>query len=435
MTVCVTGLGAATPLGLSYKDLWSGLCSGKCGISRITAFDPSSFKCQIAGQLPEFSIRDYVPKAIRKTTKLMSRDIEIAIIAANEAFKDAGLKTKAFDDEQSITIDPKRSAIILGANSISCDLLEIAPSIAKGVVDGKFDIRKWGTDSIETVTPLWLLKYLPNMLACHIGIIHDLQGPSNTLTCAESAGLLAIGEAAQIIARGDADIALAGGGESKVNPIVHMRQSLLKRANDDSNDNPTEACRPFDQNANGCIFGEGAGCVILEDYDRAKKRSAKIYAQIAGFGQSCSLSTKYESLEPDGKAVQYAIEAALAEAKIKPEQIDLIIPHGTAVVADDIAEAKGIRNALGGAGEKIPVLPTKSMLSNTGSGAGAVDFVAACCAINDGVIPAAKNCTSVHKECKLNIVREQIKKKINYVLCIAYTYGGQTAAVILKNED
>jgi 3-oxoacyl-(acyl-carrier-protein) synthase len=128
---------------LSYKDLWAGLCSGKSGISRITAFDPSSFKCQIAGQLPEFSIRDYVPKAIRKTTKLMSRDIEIAIIAANEAFKDAGLKTKAFDDEQSITINPKRSAIILGANSISCDLLEIAPSIAKGVVDGKFNIQKW----------------------------------------------------------------------------------------------------------------------------------------------------------------------------------------------------------------------------------------------------------------------------------------------------
>ncbi len=435
MTVCVTGLGAATCLGLSYKDLWAGLCSGKSGISRITAFDPTSFKCQIAGQLPEFSIRDYVPKAIRKTTKLMSRDIEIAIIAANEAFKDAGLKTKAFDDEQSITINPKRSAIIFGANSISCDLLEISPSIVKGVVDGKFNIQKWGTDSIETVTPLWLLKYLPNMLACHIGIIHDLQGPSNTITCAESAGLLAIGEAAQIIARGDAELALAGGGESKVNPIVHMRQSLLKRANDDCNDNPTEACRPFDQNANGCVFGEAAGCVVLEDLDRAKKRNAKIYAQIAGIGQSCSISTKYEALEPDGKGVQYAIEAALAEAKIKPEQIDLIIPHGTGVVADDIAEATGIRNALGAIGETIPVFPTKSMVSNSGSGAAAVDFVAACCAINDGVIPAAKNCTTVNKECKLNIVKEQIKKKINYVLCTAYTYGGQTAAVILKNEN
>jgi 3-oxoacyl-[acyl-carrier-protein] synthase II len=141
-------------------------------------------------------------------------------------------------------------------------------------------------------------------------------GPSNTITCAESAGLLAIGEAAQIIARGDAELALAGGGESKVNPIVHMRQSLLKRANDDSNDNPTEACRPFDQNAHGCIFGEAAGCVVLEDSDRAKNRSAKIYAQIAGIGQSCSLSTKYEALESDGKGVQYAIEAALAEARL-----------------------------------------------------------------------------------------------------------------------
>ncbi|HAL45393.1 MAG: hypothetical protein A2Y12_16505 [Planctomycetes bacterium GWF2_42_9] len=433
MTVCITGLGAATCLGLSYKDLWAGLCSGKSGISRIGGFDPTSFKCQIAGQIPEFSIRDYVPKSIRKTTKLMSRDIEIAIIAANEAFKDADLKTKAFD-EQNVTINPKRSAIILGANSISCDLLEIAPSIVKGVVDGKFNIHKWGTDSIETVTPLWLLKYLPNMLACHIGIIHDLQGPSNTITCAESAGLLAIGEAFQIIARGDAELALAGGGESKVNPIVHMRQSLLKRANDDCNDNPTEACRPFDQNANGCIFGEAAGCIVMEDSGRAKSRNAKVYATVAGFGESCSINANYQALEPDGKGVQYAIESALENAKIKPEQIDLVIPHGTAVVSDDIAEAAGIRNALGGWGEKVPVFPTKSMVSNTGSGAGAVDVVAACCAIKDGVIPAAKNCTAVHKDCKLNIVKEQIKKKINYVLCTTYTYGGQTAAIVVKSE-
>jgi 3-oxoacyl-[acyl-carrier-protein] synthase II len=434
MTAVITGLGATTCLGLSYKDLWAGLCSGKCGISRITAFDPTSFHCQIAGQVPAFSIRDYVPKAIRKTTKLMSRDIEIAIVAANEAFKDAGIVTKAFD-EQNITIDPKRSAIILGANSISCDFNEIAPSVVKGAVDGKFDIRKWGTDSIETVTPLWLLKYLPNMLACHIGIIHDLQGPSNTITCAESAGLLAIGEAYQIIIRGDAELALAGGGESKVNPIVHMRQSMLKRANDSSNDNPEEACRPFDENAKGCIFGESAACIVLEDSERAKKRNAKIYAGVAGFGQSCSINANLEALEPDGKGVQYAIESALENAKIKPEQIDLIVPHGTGVFNDDVAEAAGIRNALGGAGEKIPVLPTKSMVSNSGAGAGAVDVIAACCCMNEGLIPAAKNCTTVNKECKLNVVREPIKKKINYALCTTYTYGGQTAAIILKNEN
>ncbi|HBG25867.1 MAG: hypothetical protein A2Y10_17935 [Planctomycetes bacterium GWF2_41_51] len=434
MTVAITGLGAATCLGLSYKDLWAGLCGGKCGISRITAFDPESFECQIAGQVPAFSIRDYVPKSIRKTTKLMSRDIEIAIIAANEAFKDSGLKTKAFD-EQNITINPKRSAIILGANSISCDLLEIAPSIAKGAVDGKFDIRKWGTDSIETVTPLWLLKYLPNMLACHIGIIHDLQGPSNTITCAEAAGHLAICEAFHIILRGDADVALAGGGESKVNPIVHMRQALLKRATKEHNNNPEQACRPFDADAKGGVFGEAAGCVVLENLEIAKNRNAKIYASVAGIGQSCSINANYEFLEADGKGIQYAIESAIESAKIKPEQIDLIVPHGTGIYAEDVAEAAGIHKALGSIASQIPVFPTKSMVSNTGSAAGAVDVIAACCAINEGVIPAAKNCDNVNKNCKLNIVKEQIKKRINYALCTGYTYGGQTAAIILKNDN
>ena len=430
----ITGLGAVTPLGLSYQDLWTGLCQGKCGIGRITAFDPSGFTCQIAGQVPEFNIRDYVPKSMRKTTKLMSRDIELAVVAANEAFKDAGLITKAFD-EQNITINPERTAIILGAGLISCDLVELAPGVAKSITDGKFDIKKWGSQGIEQLTPLWLLKYLPNMLACHVGIIHDIQGPSNSITCAEAASHLAIGEAMQIIVRGDADIAIGGGGEAKVNAIVHLRQCLLKRATADYNDEPAGACRPFDADAKGSVFGEAAGCVIMERPENAKQRGAKIYAQIAGFGQSCSINPKYESLEPDGKGVQYAVEAALDEAKIKPEQLDLIIPHGTGILSDDIAEAKGICNALGSAAEKIPVLPTKSMTSNTGAAAGAVDVITACCAIKDGIIPAAKNCSKKNKDCKLNIVTEQIKKKINYILCESFTYGGQTAAIVLKKYE
>ena len=430
----ITGLGAVTPLGLSYKDLWSGLCQGRCGIDRITAFDPSGFTCQIAGQVPEYNIRNYVPKSMRKTTKLMSRDIELAVIAANEAFKDAGHKTKA-SEEQDVSINPERTAIILGAGLISCDLVELAPAVAKSITDGKFDIKKWGSQGIEQLTPLWLLKYLPNMLACHVGIIHDIQGPSNSITCAEAAGHLAIGEAAQIIARGDADIAIGGGGEAKVNPIVHLRQCLLKRAAADYNDNPKAACRPFDADAKGSVFGEAAACVIMENPENAKKRGAKFYAQIAGFGQSCGINSKYESLEPDGRGVQYAIEMALDDAKIKPDQLDLIVPHGTGVASDDIAEARGIEKALGSAAGSIPVFPTKSMISNTGAAAGAVDVVAACCVMKEGIIPAAKNCERKNKDCKLNIVKEQIKKNINYVLCCSYTYGGQTAAIVLKKYE
>lgn len=254
--VVITGLGAITPLGLTAEHTWAGLCAGSCGIGPITAFDPVGFTCKIAGQAPGYDIRQYVPKSHRKATKLMSRDIELSVIAAQEALTDSGLRTKGIDAE-NINIDPARVAVNLGAGLISCDLVELAPAVAASVTEGKFDIRKWGKEGLELVTPLWLLKYLPNMLACHIGIIHDLQGPSNTITCGEAGSHLAIAEASQIIARGDSDIAVAGGAEAKVNPIVMIRQCLLKRATSENNDDPASACRPFDADAKGSVFGEG----------------------------------------------------------------------------------------------------------------------------------------------------------------------------------
>ena len=235
--VVITGFGAISPLGLTASEMWTSLCAGRVGIDTIKAFDPAGFDCKIAGEVPEYKIRDFVPKAHRKATKLMSRDIELAVIAAHEAVNHAGLVTKGTDPE-NINIDPARTAINLGAGLISCDMTELAPAVAASITDGKFDIRKWGKEGLELVTPLWLLKYLPNMLPCHIGIIHDIQGPSNTITCAEAAGHLAIIEAAQMIARDDSDVAFAGGAEAKVNPIVMMRQSLIKRATVEDNDDP-----------------------------------------------------------------------------------------------------------------------------------------------------------------------------------------------------
>ncbi len=431
--VVITGLGAASPLGLSSGQTWQGLCAGRCGISEITAFDPVGFDCKLAGQVPDFKIQKHVPKAFRKATKLMSRDIELAVIAANEALASSGLITRAMDPE-NVNIDPERIGINLGAGLISCDLVELAPSVAKSVTDGRFDIRKWGKDGLEMVTPLWLLKYLPNMLACHVGIIHDIQGPSNTITCAEVSGYLAIIEASEIIARGDCDIALAGAAEAKINPLLMARQCLLKRTTSEKN-NPEGACRPFDADAKGSVFGEAAGVVILENKENARKRGAKIYAEIIGGGQSNSINPAYQQLEPDGKGIQIAIEKALADAEIAPEDLDLIIPHGTGIPADDLAEATAIQAAMGKSAGKIPVWPTKSMLSNTAAASGAMDIIAAVCAINDGKIPAAKNCDTKAKGCDLNIVKQQIDKKIRYALCCGYTYGGQTAAVVLKGMD
>jgi 3-oxoacyl-[acyl-carrier-protein] synthase II len=432
--VLITGLGAVTPLGLTVDDTWAGLRAGRVGIDTITAFDPVGFGCKLAGQVPEYIIRDHLPKSLRKSVKLMSRDIELSIIAANEAVRNAGLVTKGIDPE-NVNVDPERMAINLGAGLISCDLVELAPAVAASLTDGKFDIYKWGKDGLELVTPLWLLKYLPNMLACHVGIIHDIQGPSNTITCAEASGHLAIAEAAQVIARGASDIALAGAAEAKVNPIVMIRQCLLKRATSQNNDDPASACRPFDAGARGSVFGEAAGVVVLENMESAENRSARIYAEIAGVGQSNNINPAYEHLEPDGYGLRIAIEKAMADAGISPEDLDLIIPHGTGIPADDLAEAKAIQAALGSIAAEIPVWPTKSMLSNSGAASGAVDVVGAVCAMKEGSIPAAVNCNRQIDGCDLNILDQPRETNIRHALSCSYTYGGQTAAVVLRQPQ
>lgn len=430
--IAITGYGAVSCLGLTADDFWKNICEGKSGIETIKSFDASKFESQLGGEVAEYKLRDYVPKYHRKATKLMSRDIELSVIAADEAVKSSGHVSKAIDAENT-TLEPTRTAINLGAGLISCELVELSESVKHSITDGKFDIHKWGEKGLETLTPLWLLKYLPNMLACHIGIIHDIQGLSNTITCGEVSSYLAIAEAAQIIERGDADVALAGGGEAKVNPVVMLRQQLLKRATT-SNDKET-ACRPFDAGADGSVFGEAAGIFVLENPELAKKRGAKIYATIAGVGQSASLNAEFHHIEADGKGITIAIEKAMAEAGISASDIDLIIPHGTAIAADDKAEAIGITNALGDAIKDIPVLPIKSMVANNGAASSALDMLAAVKAIETSTIPAARNCETVADGCELNINKTIQQKDVNCVLCVGYTFGGQTAAMVIKKYD
>lgn len=432
--VVVTGLGAISPLGINVEEMWSGLCAGQSGIGAITAFDPTGLPCDVAGQVPEYRISKHVPRSHRKAVKLMCRDIELAVIAAREAVVSSGLITKGIDADQ-VNVDPRRMAIDLGAAMISCELPELGPGVAASTTDGKFDIRKWGAEGLRHVTPLWLLKYLPNMLACHVGIIHDIRGPSNTLTCAEASAHLAIGEAAQIIARRDSDVALAGGVEAKVNFLIMVRQVLLGRTAPRCEDAPERVSRPFDAGARGAVFGEAGGIVVLESLETARQRGAPILAEIIGIGQSHSLHSVYDRLEPDGKGLTIAIDQALADAQIKPEQLDLIIPHGTGVPEDDLAEARAIEAALGAAARNVPVWPTKSMLATTGAAAGALDVIAAVKAMQDGVIPAAQNFDRPADGCKLDISAQSRHRTIHHALCCSYTHGGQTAAVVLKRLD
>jgi 3-oxoacyl-[acyl-carrier-protein] synthase II len=430
--VFITGLGTVSPLGLTADELWKGICGGVCGLKEITAFDASGFECRIAGEAPEFKVNKCVPKYHRKATKLMSRDIELAVVAADNAVNSSGLVTKAIDPE-NVTIEPERFAINIGSGMISCDLPELGPAVAASIVDGKFSLKAWGENGLSKITPLWLLKYLPNMLACHVGIIHDIRGPGNNITLAEISGIASVIEASQTIGRAAADAALAGAAEAKVNPVVLMRQQLLKRSLVGDYESPETACRPFDKNARGSVFSEGGGIVVLEDSQTACSRGARVYAQIAGCGQSMSLNTRYERLEPDGKGLEIAVEKAITDAGIIPEDIDLVMPHGTGLADDDAAEAFALRRVFGESAGNAYVLPTKSMIGHCGAASGIIDIVIACKAMENSYIPAAKNCPD--NISGLMISEKSIVKKIKYALCCGYTFGGQTAAVILKNPE
>jgi 3-oxoacyl-(acyl-carrier-protein) synthase len=272
------------------------------------------------------------------------------------------------------------------------------------------------------------------MLACHIGIIHDIQGPSNSITCGEVSGHIAIIEARDIVARGAAEVVLAGGGEAKLSPFVMMRQVLLERTTP-VDDDPVSACRPFDTGAAGSVFGDGAGLVVMEDFEYARRRGATILAEILGTGESNNINPVFRRLEPGAPGLQLAIRKALDEARTRPEEIDMIIPHGTGIAADDREEAAAIAAVFGTATERIPVLPTKSMISNTGAAAGGLDVIAAVCAIRDGIIPAAKNCTSKAPWCKLSLPSKKMQKKVCRVLCCGYTYGAQTAAIVIGGVE
>src|SRR3954468_3211015 len=326
--VVITGVGVVTPIGIGADAFWENLLAGKCGIKKISAFDPSGFPSQIAGEVPSYKIGDYVPKSYRKATKVMARDTELAVIAADHAFKDAGIQSKAYTESPSI--DGKRFGCNIGAGLISAELNELTAAMQTARDadhPNQLDLKKWGRDGMGTLTPLWLLKYLPNMLACHVTIIHGLMGPSNTITCAEALSHLAIGEAFRTLQRSKADLAICGGAESRINPMGIIRQALLGRLNESHNDSPADAVRPFDAEAKGTVFGEGGGLLILETLEHAQQRGAKIYAELVGFAAS---QDTYKVTEPDptGRSYGKAIENALKDAKLAPRDVDLLIPHG-----------------------------------------------------------------------------------------------------------
>jgi 3-oxoacyl-[acyl-carrier-protein] synthase II len=426
--VVITGIGVISPIGIGTKAFWENLLAGQVGVRRLASFDPAGLPCQIAGEVPAYKIGDYVPKSYRKATKVMARDIELAVVAADDAFKDAGLQTKANTDSPSI--DSRRFGCNIGAGLISADLNELTGAMHTAREGNKLDLGRWGREGMGQLTPLWLLKYLPNMLACHVTIIHELKGPSNTITCSDASSHLAIGEAFRTIQRGDADCAICGGSESKVVPMGIIRQTLLKRLTELNNDSPDQAVRPFDADATGTVVGEGGGLFILEEFEHAKKRGAKIYAELVGFGAS---QDTYSVRDPDpsGHSYSKAITKALAEAKANAADVGLLVPHGLGIPSHDRAELAGLKSAFGSALEKVAMAPIKAQTASLAAGSG-VDAAAAVLSLHHGRIPAAINSRKIIDGQKLNVRPEVRDVQVDVAVSSVYSLGGQNAALVFK---
>jgi len=439
--VVVTGLGLVTPIGIGAEAVWTALIEKKAGIRRISVFDPGHFDSQVGGEVSALAVRDFVPKTYRKSTKVMARDIEIAVAAAYEAVKDAGLKTKCLIERGEAqgppNLDSTRFGANIGAGLICADLAELAGALSTAANErGEFDIRKWGAEGMNNLTPLWLLKFLPNMLSCHVTIVHDAQAPSNTITCSEASSHLAVGEAFRTIARGAADICICGGAESKTNPMGLLRQQLLNRLTTTHNADPAAACRPFDVSRDGTVIGEGGGLMILEELEHARARRAPIYAELVGFGASNNAHSWSEP-HPQGEGIALAIRKALADAQLPADALDLVTTFGTGIVEQDLSEARGIHAALGTRASKVPALAIKGAVGNNGAGSGAIDLSAAMLCMKHNTIPPSLNVQTVDPQCGLNVVRgDPLDARIDVALSLAYALGGgQNAALVLKRLE
>ncbi len=433
--VVITGLGTVSAFGVGAEPTWQAILEGRSAINVIRRFNPCGFTCKMAAEVDaaDLNIRKIVPKSYRKATKVMCRDIELAVVAAAAAVGDAGLVTRAVDPDSEPTIAPTRVGCHIGAGLVAADVDELTAALwTSRRDDGSFDMGHWGRSGMENLTPLWLLKYLPNMLACHVTIIHDCQGPSNTITCCESSSGLSIGESIRVIQRGAADCCLTGGAESKLNPMAFLRQQFAGRlAPTIDDEDPTSIARPFDAAARGTIVGEGGGILVLEALDVAAGRGVTPYAELVGFASTQSHCPDTVGLEIEPGGIADAIEQAVAEAG-GPE-IDAIVPLGSSIPQIDRAEAAAIKQFFGAAGGRIPLITTIPNLGNCQAGAGAISVAVAACALKAQTLPARLNTTSADgldaAACGSRAA------ELNHVLVFQTSQGGQNAAMVLRRID
>ncbi len=405
--VVITGMGALTPIGNNTDEMWESLKKGKCGIDEITRFDTTEYKVKLAGELKNFNEEDYLDK---KECRKLDKFSKYAIIAAREAWKDSGL-----DKE---TQDMERVGTILGAGIGGIETIEQ-------------ENKKLLTKGPDRISPLYIPTGIVNMAAGNVAIDLGTKGESIAIVTACATGTHCIGESYRIIKHGYQDIAVTGGTEASISPSSiagFTNARALSKATDKD-----RASIPFDKERNGFIMGEGAGVLILEELEHAKKRNARIYAEVVGYAAT-SDAYHITSPLPDGEGGARAMKNAIKDAKIDPKEITYINAHGTSTPLNDACETKAIKTALGEENaKKVLVSSTKSSTGHLLGAAGAIEAIVCAKAIQDSYVPATINYKVPDEECDLDIVPNEGRNvEVNYAMSNSLGFGGHNTSIVLK---
>ena len=425
--VVVTGIGVICPLGLTPEALVKGLREGRSAVGPIRAFVTAGLPLHHGAEALEFSgdIADFgalepeAKKAIRKGIKVMCRESQMAVAAAQRALHDSGLSAGGRP--------PERFGCLFGSDY----MLTLPEDFTAGIArcrgdDGGFEYRRWADDGMPLLNPLWLLKYLPNMPASHIAIYNDLRGPSNSITIREASGHLAIGEATMTIQRGAADIMLAGATGTRVHPMktVHALQSEQVALGPDD---PATWSRPFDRDRRGMVLGEGAAALVLEEYEHAVRRGATIHGEVLGHGARHASDRSGVGLKR--KAMAMAIGRAIEASGIPPARVGHLHAHGVSTVGGDRDEAEAIGDVFGPRGASVPVVAAKAHFGNLGAASGIVECVASLAALRDGVLFPLLNHKTSDPSCPIRPAAADDPAGTSFVSA-SVTPQGQSAAVV-----
>ena len=424
--VVITGMGAVTPIGNDVKNTWANLSKGKSGIARITIFDAESFPTTIAGEVKDFNFRKWTAKG--EDLRFLGRNSHFALEATEEAVKAAGLTNNQ--------LDRARIGVYFGAGDGGFNFPEYASIVSDSISNGGPFVNKkfFIENSINRLKATSLLEQEPCQVVNHLAKIFNVQGiVSNCLTaCAASSQ--AIGEAMEIIRRGETDVMITGGTHSMIHPLGVAGFNLLT-ALSTRNAEPERASRPFDKQRDGFILSEGAGVLILEELEHAKKRGAKIYAELVGYGVTAD-AYRMTDPDPEGRGAIRAMRLALQDSAMEPKAIDYINAHGTSTQLNDQIETYAVKEVFKENAKRIPVSSIKSMLGHMIAAAGVVEMIASVLTIQDSLIPPTINYESKDEACDLDYVPNVARRqKVNAVLSNSFGFGGQNVALIVKKFE